>query len=127
MVVIYGDEDGWSSSTEMKFALGLLQEDDFVSFDGVSPIWVTFSLFIKITQQHRFFFSLELSVVWSDVNVSWPERGPIQIPYLFIIRKNLIPLRLAFENNFHGSEAVLNIASNAESPYRLYLQVHGFY
>ena len=127
MVVIDGDEEGWSSFTEMRFTLGLLQEDDFVSFNHVSPVWVTFSLFVKITQQHLQCFSLELSVVWSDENVSCPERGILQIPYLFIVRKNLIPVRLASENNFHGSEDVLNISSDAESPFRFDLQVHGFY
>ena len=71
---IMGDEEGTSSSMEMRLTAELLQEDYFVSFDDVFPMSVTFPLFIKITQQHRFFFSLELSVVWNDVNVSWPER-----------------------------------------------------
>ena len=126
-MVIFGDEAGWSSSTEMRVVLGLLQEDDFVSSDGVLPVWITFSLFVKITQQHLLFFSLELSVVWSDKYISCPQRGIIQIPDLLIIRKNLIPVRLASENNFYGSEAVLNMASDAESLFRLDVQVHGFY
>ena len=125
--MIFGDEAGWSSSTEMRVVLGLLEEDDFVSSDGVSPVWITFSLFVKITQQHLLFFSLERSVIWSDKIVFLcRERGIIQIAYLLVVGENQIPIGFTTEHNFDRFESVLNVASNAESVYGLYILVHGF-